>query len=342
MSRLETQFTKDAGVKIPLICGAMYPCSNPELIAAASNAGGMGIIQPVSMTFVYKHDLREGIRYIKTLTDKPIGFNAIVEKSSKAYQKKMYKWIDIAIEEGIRFFITALGNPSKVVEMVHAAGGKVYHDVTNLAFAKKGIECGVDGLICINSNAGGHTGEKGAKKLFNELSGLGRPLICAGGVGSEHEFVDALDMGYAAVQMGTRFIATPECLAHSDYKDAIVDADIGDITLTERISGIPVSVIRTPHIEKLGTQAGWIAKRLLRHPRGKKYVRMMYTLKSVWQLKHSSLKGINYKDLFMAGKSVGGIKTIEPVGSIIDRYAMAAMEADQNTPHRTICQKFSD
>ncbi len=327
MSRLETAFTKDAGIEVPLICGAMYPCSNPELVAAASNAGGMGVIQPISMTFVYNHDLREGIRLIQRLTDKPVGFNALVEKSSKMYQERMQKWVDIALEEGIRFFITALGNPLETVKKVHAAGGKVYHDVTNMKFAKKAIDCGVDGLICINDNAGGHTGEKDLFTLYNELSGLGLPLICAGGIGSEKDFVDTLDLGYAGVQMGTRFIATTECLAHGDYKKAIVEAGSKDITLTEKISGIPVSVINTPHIEKMGTRAGWLAKKMLQHPKGKQYMRMIYTLKSVWQLKHSSLKGIQYKDIFMAGKSVDAINGIEPVKDIIERYALLAQNS---------------
>ncbi len=327
MSRLETAFTKDAGIEIPLICGAMYPCSNPELVAAASSAGGMGVIQPISMTFVYNHDLREGIRLIQSLTDKPVGFNALVERSSKMYRERMQKWVDIALEEGIRFFITALGNPLETVKKVHAAGGKVYHDVTNMKFARKAIDCGVDGLICINDNAGGHTGEKDLVTLYNELSGLGLPLICAGGIGSGKDFVDTLDLGYAGVQMGTRFIATTECLAHLDYKNAIVEAGSKDITLTEKISGIPVSVINTPHIEKMGTRAGWLAKKLLQHPKGKQYMRMIYTLKSVWQLKHSSLKGIQYKDIFMAGKSVDAINGIEPVKDIIERYALLAQDS---------------
>ena len=103
MAELETDFTRDVGIEVPLICGAMYPCSNPELVAAASKAGGIGIIQPISMIFVHKHDLREGIRLIRSLTDKPIGFNAIVEKSSKVYEARMRQWIDVALEEGVRF-----------------------------------------------------------------------------------------------------------------------------------------------------------------------------------------------------------------------------------------------
>jgi nitronate monooxygenase len=329
MSICETKFTKDVGIKIPLICGAMYPCSNPELIAAVSSAGGVGIIQPISMTFVYKHDLRQGIQLIKRLTDKPIGFNAIVEKSSKVYEDRMRNWIDIAIEEGVRFFITALGNPKWVVEKVHAVGGKVYHDVTNRKWAEKAIQGGVDGLICVNSRAGGHAGQNSYTQLYEELSNLNVPLICAGGIGSENNFVKALDIGYAGVQMGTRFIATHECQAHQDYKNAIVKAHEEDIVLTEKISGVPVAVIKTPYIEKVGTQANWLARRLLQHPKGKHYMRMFYTVKSIFQLRKASLKGMNYKDFFQAGKSVSGIKNVESAETIVQSYAAAAKQLRQ-------------
>jgi len=106
-------FLKHSGVQHPIICGAMYPCSNPELIAAASDAGGLGIIQPLSLTYVHGHDLREGIQKIRGLTQKPVGFNLIVEQSVKIYQKRMEMGLDVALSEGIRFFITALGNPGR-------------------------------------------------------------------------------------------------------------------------------------------------------------------------------------------------------------------------------------
>jgi nitronate monooxygenase len=317
---MQTAFTKHVGIEVPLICGAMYPCSNPELIAAVSEAGGIGIIQPISMSYVHGHELRAGIRLIRTKTQKPIGFNAIVEKSSKIYEDRMRKWIDIALEEGVRFFVTALGKPNWVVEKVHAAGGIVYHDVTNKKWAELAIGHGVDGLICVNSRAGGHAGTKDPKELFSELSELGVPLICAGGIGDEGDFVKALSMGYAGVQMGTRFIATQECRAHDDYKKAIVNAKENDIVLTEKISGVPVAVINTPYVQKLGTKAGYLSKRLLRHPKYKHYVRMFYSLKSIWQLKRASLKGINYKDFFQAGKSVEGVSAIQPAGDIVKSF----------------------
>ncbi|HBP17514.1 MAG TPA: 2-nitropropane dioxygenase, partial [Planctomycetes bacterium] len=127
---METAFTRHTGVEVPLICGAMYPCSNPELVAAVSAAGGMGVVQPISLSYVHGHDLREGLRLINRLSGgKPIGFNALVEASSKVYLDRMKRWVDIALDEGVRFFVTALGNPGWVVEAVHARGGVVYHDV---------------------------------------------------------------------------------------------------------------------------------------------------------------------------------------------------------------------
>jgi len=326
VSGLATPFTEHAGIEVPVVCGAMYPCSNPELIAAVSEAGGMGIIQPISMSYVHGHDLREGIRLIRRLTDRPVGFNAIVEKSAKIYLDRMRAWIDVALEEGVRFFVTALGNPDWVVERVHAVGGFVYHDVTNRTWARKALDGGVDGLVCVNRRAGGHAGATDPRPLYDELADLGVPLLCAGGVGDPAAFVDALDMGYAGVQLGTRFIATEECKAHPDYKAAIVRARADDIVLTEKISGVPVAVINTEYIEKVGTKAGPLARRMLRHPKLKHTMRMFYSLQSMWQLKRASLQGMNYRDYFQAGRSVEGIDGVVPAGQVVDGFRAALVE----------------
>jgi nitronate monooxygenase len=327
MSLLRTAFTEQTGVEVPLICGAMYPCSNPELVAAASEAGAMGVLQPLSLTYVHGHDFREGVRLIRRLTAKPIGMNVIVEKSSKVYTERMQGYMDIALEEGIRFFITSLGNPRWVVERAHAVGGLVYHDVTERKWAQKGLAEGVDGLIAVNNRAGGHAGPKSAEALYEELEDLGVPLVCAGGIGEERDFVRALALGYAAVQMGTRFIATVECTAHPDYKRAIVEAEEKDIVLTERMTGVPVSVIRTPYIEQTGTKAGWLARRLLRGRRTKHWMRTLYSVQSFWKLKRSSLRAFSYRDFLQAGKSVAGIHGVEPAGEIVKRFAAAAAAA---------------
>lgn len=321
---LETRLTRHAGIEVPLICGAMYPCSNPELVAAVSEAGGIGIVQPISLTYVHGHDFRAGLRLIRELTTRPIGMNALIEQSSRAYHERMQRWIDIAIEEGVRFYVTSLGNPRWVAERVHAAGGIVYHDVTERKWAEKGRDAGVDGLIGVNRRAGGHPGTRSAEALLEEVGGLGLPVICAGGVGDARGFVDALRLGYAGVQAGTRFIATPECRASEAYKDAIVGATEEDIVLSERITGVPVAIIRTPYVERAGLKAGPIARWMLRQRRTKHLMRTIYALRSIWQLKRASLATAGSPDYWQAGKSVGAIEGIESAGAIVTRFAAAA------------------
>ena len=315
------EFCRLAGVEVPLICGAMYPCSNPELVGAVAAAGAMAIVQPLSLIYVHGRDFREGIREIQRLSGgRPFGFNAIIEKSAKSYENRMRKWIDISLEEGVRFFVTALGNPSWVVEKVHAAGGAVFHDVTELKWAQKAVDAGVDGLICVNRRAGGHAGTKSPEELLETLGPLGLPLVAAGGVGDEESYVQMMSLGYGAVQMGTRFIATEECQVHKDYWDAIIKAKEEDIVLTERLSGVPVAVINTPLVQKVGTKAGPIARRLLKGRKTKHWMRTIYALKSLRELKHSIKKGVTYNDVWQAGKSVEGIDRVEPAAEIVRRF----------------------
>lgn len=321
---LSTPLSRDAGIDVPLICGAMYPCSNPELVAAVSEAGGIGIVQPISLTYVHGHDFREGLKLIRSLTDRPIGMNALIEQSSRRYRERMKSWIEIALEEGVRFFVTSLGNPRWVAERVHAAGGVVYHDTTERKWGEKGVQGGVDGLIAVNRRAGGHAGERSTEALYEELAPLGVPVVCAGGIGTEAEFLEALRIGYAGVQMGTRFIATPECRASDAYKEAIVRAGEEDIVLSERITGVPVAVINTPYIERMGLKAGPFARWMLRGRKRKHYMRTLYALKSLWQLKRASLDTTGSQDFWQAGRSVAGIDAVEPAGEIVRRFTAAA------------------
>lgn len=301
----------------------MYPCSNPELVAAASKAGAIGIVQPISLTYVHGHDFRKGLNYIYQLADhKPIGMNALIEVSSTTYHNRMVRWVNIAVEEGVRFFLTSLGNPRWVVDIVHAAGGVVYHDVTEHKWALKARDGGVDGLIAVNQNAGGHAGSRSAQALYDELAVLNLPIVAAGGVGKPSEFRDMLSMGYAGVQLGTRFIATTECNADAAYKNAIVRASSSDVVLTERLTGIPVSVLRTPYVERLGTTVGPVSRWLFRGKKTKHWIRTWYALRSLRQLKKSNAAGAS-PDYWQAGRSVDSIHDIRPAGDIIADFAAA-------------------
>ncbi len=323
-----TELTRALGIELPLIGGAMYPCSNPELVAAVSQAGGIGIVQPLSLSYVHGHEFRAGLRYIRTLTDRPIGVNLIIERSSRRYLERVHRWLDIALEEQVTFLVTALGKPDWVVQRAHPAGVTVYHDVTNLRFAGKAVDAGVDGLICVNNRAGGHAGKLSAQQLLEDLVPLGKPLVCAGGIGTPQQFVEVLQSGYAGAQLGTRFIASTECTAHPDYKAAIIAAGADDIVLSEKITGVPVSIIRTPFIAKMGTHAGPLAKWLLRGNRTRHWMRTLYSLQSIWKLRRSSMHGMGYRDIYQAGKSVQGIHSVQPVAEIVAAFADALRAAD--------------
>jgi nitronate monooxygenase len=319
---VHTKLTEHAGVEYPIICGAMYPCSNPELVAAAAEGGGMSIIQPVSLTVVHGYDepdlfqgLKEGIRHIRSKTDKPIGFNALIEKGNDKYLQRMSQWIDIALDEGIKFFVTSLGKPDWVCERVHSRGGFVYHDVTTRLHAEKGVDCGVDGLICVNDRAGGHLGTDSMEEMYDSLSDLGLPLICAGGIGSEKELREALRIGYDGVQMGTRFIATTECNMPEGYKDAIVESGEGDIDWTVKLTGIPVSVIKTPGYKR---ENPWLVRRLL-SGRMKHRTRWIMNTLSFRRWRRMSKGPKSSNEIWSAGKSVETIHSVESATTIMKR-----------------------
>jgi nitronate monooxygenase len=324
---MNTALTRDARIRVPLICGAMYPCGNPELIGAASAAGAIGIVQPIALTYVHGHEFRAGVRIAQRLANgNPIGFNALIEESSAYYRRRMEGWIEMALEEGIRFFITSLGNPAWVVNRVSQVGGIVYHDVTNTRWAMKGRDGGVRGLIAVNNRAGGHAGNTSAEALLDELRPIGLPVVCAGGIGTAQDFRRTLDLGYAGAQLGTRFIATTECTASDDYKQAIVGASATDIVLTERLTGVPVAVINNDHIRRLGLKAGPIARWMLRQRRLKHWMRMIYALRSLRQLKKDLKESHGQEDYWQAGASVDGIHEILPAGKIVQQFEAALID----------------
>ena len=192
---------------------------------------------------------------------------------------------------------------------------------------REGTRGGVHGLIAVNRRAGGHAGEKSAEQLIEDLGGLGVPVVCAGGIGDAAGFVQAIHLDYAGAQLGTRFIATTECRASAAYKRAILAAAEDDIVLSERITGVPVAVIRTPYIDRMGLKAGAVARWMLRHRRTKHLMRTIYALRSLWQLKRASLDESGEKDYWQAGKSAGVIDRIEPAGEIVRRFGVALVQA---------------
>jgi len=315
-------FLKDTGAEVPIVCGPMYPGSNPELIAAVSDSGAFGVVQPVALTSLYGHDFREGLRLIKKLTNKPFGVNfTIFGGANKKYHEQMKEWMDISIEEGVKFFLTSLGKPHEIVKIAKQHGIKVYHDVPNKKVALAMRDAGVDGLNCINWRGGGQTGIQSAEQFMEELHDIGIPLICAGGIGDTDDLQQALAMGYAGVQMGTRFLATHECKVTDSYKQAIVDANEDDIVWTNKIAGNNSSVIKTADIMKGGLRTGPIINFMLRRRKLKKYARMYLMSKGVKNYSRTAFD--DNVQFWQAGKGVGNIKSVDSVSVVVDSFRSA-------------------
>ncbi|MBT5578231.1 MAG: nitronate monooxygenase [Porticoccaceae bacterium] len=321
MSQHVQQFLADTGAQTPVVCGPMYPGSNPELVAAVSENGGLGVVQPVALTSLYGHDFREGLRLIKQLTDKPFGVNfTIFGGANKKYHEQMKEWVQISIEEEVKFFLTSLGKPDSVVKVAKDHGVKVYHDVPNKKIALAMRDAGVDGLNCINWRGGGQTGVQAAEQFMEELHDIGVPLVCAGGVGNADDFKQVLDMGYAGVQLGTRFLATHECIITDSYKQAIVDSSEDDIVWTNKIAGNNSSVIKTDDIMRGGLRTGPVINYMLRNPSLKKYARMWLMSKGIRNYSKTAFN--DDVKFWQAGKGLGNIKSVESVADVMKEFTL--------------------
>ena len=323
MSPNVKKFLSDTGAKTPVVCGPMYPGSNPELVAAVSEAGGLGVVQPVALTSLYGHDFREGLQLIKQLTDQPFGVNfTIFGWANKKYHEQMKEWMQISIEEGVKFFLTSLGKPDALVKTAKEHGIVVYHDVPNKKVALAMRDSGVDGLNCINWRGGGQTGIQAAEKFMEDLHDIDIPLICAGGIGNADDFKQALEMGYAGVQLGTRFLATNECIITDAYKQAIVDSSEEDIVWTNKIAGNNSSVIKTDDIMKGGLRTGPVINYMLRKPSLKKYARMWLMSKGIRNYSKTAFN--DDVKFWQAGKGLGNIQSVDSVADVMREFTLTS------------------
>ncbi len=323
--RAATALTEALGIEVPLVCGAMYPCSNPELVAAVSEAGGIGVVQPLSLVFVHKRDFRAGMKEIRSLTKKPVGLNVLTEKSlSSVYAKRMSDYVDAALEEGVRFFVTALGNPRWVVDRVKRRRRRRLSRRDRPALGREGRGRG-RGRPHLREPARGRAPRQ--EKPRGALRRPRGPEAAARVRGRRRRvrrsFARCSRSATRASSAGTRFIATTECTAHADYKNAILAAGEDDIVPTERVTGVPLAVIKTPFIERMGTKAGPIGRWMLTGRRTKHWIRGWYSLRSAFRLRGASMKGATSADCWQAGKSVATITSVEPAGEIVRSFAAA-------------------
>ena len=197
---------------------------------------------------------------------------------------------------------------------------KVYHDVPNKKVALAMKDAGVDGLNCINWRGGGQTGIQSAENFIEELHDIGIPLICAGGISNKEDYKKALEMGYAGVQMGTRFLASHECKVTQSYKQAIIESSEEDIVWTNKIAGNNSSVIKTKDIMQGGLRTGPIINFMLRQSKLKRYARMYLMSRGLKNYNKTAFD--DSVQFWQAGKGVGNIKSVKYVANIIEEFSL--------------------
>lgn len=319
-SEIPTTFTKLLGCAYPIIGGPMFLVSDPELVAAVSNAGGIGGMP--SLNWRTPELFRKAIQEVKKLTDKPFAVNLIVNQANLRHNDDL----KICVEEKVPFVITSLGSPKDTIQKMHAVGSKVFCDVTTLAYAKKVEDLGGDGVIAVSAGAGGHAGPITPLVLIPYLKRhLKIPVVAAGGISTGAQLAAALALGASAVQIGTRFIASQEAKVDENYKKAILNADPEDIILTKKISGTPLSVIKTSYVEKMGTELSWVEQKLIKNPKTKKYMRMLRNWIGSESLR-KAITGHTYKEVWSAGQGVGLIDEILPAQEIVQKLVKEYFE----------------
>ena len=233
---MKTEITELLNIEYPIIQGGMAWVADYHLSAAVSNAGGLGLIGSGGAPASW---VKDQIREVKKLTDKPFGVNIMLMNPEADEIAK------VIVEEKVPVVTTGAGNPAKYIKEWKEAGVKVIPVVASCALAKMMERCGADAVVAEGTEAGGHIGEITTMSLVPQVvDAVNIPVIAAGGIADGRGFAAALMLGAKAVQMGTHFVATKECNVHENYKEKIIKAKDIDSKVTGRSTGHPVRVLR--------------------------------------------------------------------------------------------------
>lgn len=228
--------TELLNITYPVIQGGMAWVAEYHLAAAVSEAGGLGIIAAGAAPAEW---VRDQIRKVKELTDKPFGVNIMLMNPEADAVAQ------ILVEEGVKVVTTGAGNPEKYMAMWKEAGMKVIPVVASVALAKRMERCGADAVIAEGTEAGGHIGEITTMVLVPQVvDAVSIPVIAAGGVADGRGLAAAFMLGAKGVQMGTHFVVAKESIVHQNYKDSILKAKDIDTKVTGRSTGHPVRGLR--------------------------------------------------------------------------------------------------
>ena len=296
---MKTRITELFGIEYPVIQGGMAAVSDADLTAAVSNAGGLGILNSVGSA----EALRENIRRVRELTDKPFGVNVML------LMKNVDEISQVIIEEKVPVVSTGAGSPKNFIAAWKAAGIKVMPVVPSAKVAKKMEDLGADAVVCSGMEAGGHIGEVSTLAMIPVAHRLCTiPIVAAGGIGDGRGVAGAFAMGAEGVQCGTAFIVADECNASDGYKDAIVNALESDTRVYRNPgTGRNVRTVTSPLLKEEGYDK---AKLLMGGG-----------------IAHAMKDGDPEQSTFMAGQSAGSVVRRGTCREIIERMMQEAREA---------------
>lgn len=303
------------GIQYPIIQGGMVWVSGCELASACANAGILGTLGTGSMS------LDEVRTHIKNMAE--MAPNAPFAVNIPMLRPDARDIGKLALDMGVTRIITSAGNPAKIVPVLKQKGVTLIHVVPSVKGAKKAEDSGVDAVICEGYEAGGHNSplEVTTLALVPQVTDAVKiPVIAAGGIADGRGIAAAMALGADGVQMGTRFIATKECIAHDNYKNLLVNAQDGDTAIIGRKLSM-LRVIRTDFAKKMeeAEKEGKSAQELL-NLIGDEFNRN----------KVASLSGDLAEGAFQAGQSAGMVKDILSVSGLVQRLLKEYEAAREN------------
>ena len=243
--QFSNRITDLLGVEVPLVQAPMGWIARSQLASAVSEAGGLGIIETSSGEL---DAVREEIKKMRTLTDKPFGVNI-----AQAFVRDP-DIVKFVIDQGVKFVTTSAGNPERYTEELKSAGLTVFHVVPSLGAALKAVECGVDGLVVEGGEGGGFKNPRDVSTMVLlplVRSKVDVPIIAAGGFVDGKSMAAAFALGAEAVQMGTRMVSAAESPVHDNWKNAIVSARETDTVFLNRAHSPALRALRTEKTTRL-------------------------------------------------------------------------------------------
>ncbi|MBU8908202.1 NAD(P)H-dependent flavin oxidoreductase [Desertibacillus haloalkaliphilus] len=246
---MKTRVTDIFGIEYPIVQGGLAYLAYAELAAAVSNAGGLG--QITAATLGTPDKLREEIRKVRTLTNKPFGVNFAIARHDGRYKELL----EVAIEEKVPAISVTGANPKPVFERLEGEDIRTLVLVAGVRQAVKAEELGADAVMAVGQEGGGHLGRDdiGTMVLIPRVvDSVSIPVLASGGIGDGRGLLAGLSLGAEGIEMGTRFIATKECVdAHEAYKKAILESKETDTVIIKRTLGAPGRVLNSDYAQTI-------------------------------------------------------------------------------------------